>query len=134
MMTERNKTTADLSRAQTMFLIYASDKRLILVTNDEHYLYNPRVKYPPNEELAFSLANGIQTAPIALIKDGSNFLVIDGCQEVIAARWIDSLIDAGDERAAFRGGHKMELNAMVYKFKDEAEAVAFVKRADARRS
>lgn len=127
-----SKTAADLSRSVTTFAVEASDPRLILVTNEDHFLFNTRVNYPVNEELAFSLANGGQTRPITLTKDGETFLVVDGRQEVKAARWIDQLIDANDPRVSFRGGQKMLLNAMVRRFKDAQEAVVFMNRADAR--
>lgn len=120
---KRKKSALEgVARAAAPFQMSVNDPRLILVKDENHFLYNPRVHYPPNLDIGESLASGHQTKDIVVMKDGDDrLLVVDGRQEIIGGR-------------AYSKKHGVDIivTVKVKRFKDNKEAVIFMNKADLR--
>lgn len=120
--TNEEKSAMKARRTAAAFLVDVMDECLVLVKDESHYLYNPRVHYPPTEGIGLALAEGRQTKDIVAMKDGEDrFLIVDGRQEVISGR----------AHVKKHGGTIM-VRVLVKRFKNPAEAVTFMNLADLR--
>lgn len=108
------------ARVAAPYALSVMDPRIILVKDESHFLYNPRVHYPPSPEIGEALATGHQTKDIVVMKDGDErLLVVDGRQEVISGR-----------AYVKKHGGDILVNVRIKRFKDNKEAVIFMNKAD----
>jgi len=115
------------------FSLNADDERLVIITDENHPLYDERVHIPLEglEGLALSLANGGQQKAIIVRKNGELFEVVDGRQELRAARWANDRIRRQDPRFSFRNGIPIELQITARRYEDDEELVEAKRRANA---
>ena len=73
------KTAFDASRSN-VFLLAPED--IVLITDEQHPLYDERVKLPINEGMVVSIMEHGVTTPITVVKDGEKAVVISGLQRV----------------------------------------------------
>lgn len=119
---KRRKSTIDAPRTAGGFKLDVNDPRIVLVTDRDHYLYSPRVHYKPTPDIGEALAQGNQTKPITLQKDGEDrWLVVDGRQEIISGR-----------AHSKKHGVDILVECVFKKFKSNAEARIFSIKADLR--
>lgn len=126
-------TAAEPKRGPIGFTLNADDERLVIIMDENHPLYDERVHIPLEdlEGLALSLANGGQQKSIIVRKNGELFEVVDGRQEVRAARWANDRIRRQDPRFAFRSGIPIELSITARRYEDDEELVEAKRKANA---
>jgi len=117
------KLAVEAQRAGTLFVLSPDDERFVLVNDENSPLYDDRLKLPPSEELALSLAREGQIQPGMVRKNGPLLEILDGRQRFRAMRIANKWIEAGDERVAFRAGQPLVFQFEVVKAEDEKEAI-----------
>lgn len=78
-----NKTAVDASRTNAWNI---EPERLVLIEDQTHPLYDPRVHLPVDESLVLNIGLHGVIEPVIICKDGPDLVVVDGRQRVKAAR------------------------------------------------